>query len=113
MRRVPGLFASAARDEKSGDVILKVVNPGNGAVDAQLQIRGAPPLAPTASASVLSSSSLNDENSLDAPTRVAPVTTRVAGAGPEFRHTFRPYSLTVLRLAPATPRAPNALRISN
>jgi len=44
------------------------------------------------------SGGLADENSLDDPKKIAPVTSSVKGVKPEFTYTFKPYSLTVLRL---------------
>jgi hypothetical protein len=39
------------------------------------------------------------ENSLDEPTRIAPVPQKLAFPANEFAYTFAPNSLTVLRLA--------------
>jgi alpha-N-arabinofuranosidase len=40
-----GLFASASRDEASGDVIVKIVNPGPAARDVRLSLTGVTPAA--------------------------------------------------------------------
>ena len=48
--------------------------------------------------SVLTSASTADENSLERPTKVAPVTRTVANPGPTFRHAFPANSVTVIRL---------------
>ena len=39
-----------------------------------------------------------DENTLDAPTKVAPVTKKIENAGTKFAYTFPANSLTILRL---------------
>ena len=44
---------------------------------------------------------LMDENSLDEPTKVASVSRDIDGLSTKFTYTFRPYSLTVLRLTEA------------
>ena len=54
-----------------------------------------------AAAYVLTSDAPTDENSVTNLTRVAPVRETVAISGPRFKHTFPPYSLTVLRLRTA------------
>jgi alpha-N-arabinofuranosidase len=41
---------------------------------------------------------VEDENTLDQPTKVAPVSRSVSGLGPQFTYTFAPNSLTILRL---------------
>ena len=94
----PRLYATAARDEKAGEIILKVVNATARPVDANLRLTGAANIARQASATVLTGATLADENSLNEPRKVAPVVSSVSGVGPEFRQTFRPYSLTVLRV---------------
>ena len=93
----PGFFASATRDELAGEIILKVVNTGADPVTATLEIKGVARLKSTGLA-VTISGQLAAENSLDEPRKVAPVSATVSGVGPEFRYTFKPYSLTVLRL---------------
>jgi alpha-L-arabinofuranosidase len=47
---------------------------------------------------LLTSGSLEDENSIEQPRKVAPVTRRASGLAPEFTRTFAPRSLTILRL---------------
>jgi alpha-L-arabinofuranosidase len=95
------LYASAARDEATGEIILKVVNPFGEPAAATVDLVGVQVLAP-ATMIVLGGSGPADENSLDAPLRVAPVVEKRESASGSFRHTFRPYSFTVLRQAART-----------
>jgi hypothetical protein len=53
---------------------------------------------PTATALVLASASPADQNSIDQPTKVAPVTRTLACTGSTLQHTFPANSVTVLRL---------------
>jgi alpha-L-arabinofuranosidase len=53
---------------------------------------------PKGKAIVLTSANPADENTLDEPTRVAPVQQVIENAGATFKHTFPPNSLTILRL---------------
>jgi alpha-L-arabinofuranosidase len=94
----PRFYATATRDEKTGEVILKVVNAAARPVETTLQLKGVGRIAPEASATVLTGATLADENSLAEPRKVAPVTSIVGGVGSDFRQTFKPYSLTVLRI---------------
>ena len=94
----PRLFASASRDDKTGDIILKLVNATAEPVRSLVQLKGAPRVASTATALVLSTANLKDENSLSEPKKIAPTSATVGGVGSEFPHTFQPYSLTVLKV---------------
>ena len=93
----PGFCASAVRDDQAGEVILKVVNTKAKPDGVTIRIEGANRLKSTGTAITLSGK-LADENSLDNPTRIAPVISDVDGVDTEFAYTFRPYSITVLRL---------------
>jgi alpha-L-arabinofuranosidase len=97
-RRTLAFFASASQVEPSGDIIIKVVNPTGDPAETVLQLRGLPALSPTAQATVLTSATPADENSFETPEKVAPMIEVVSGVKPEFTYTFKPYSLTVLRL---------------
>jgi alpha-N-arabinofuranosidase len=55
-------------------------------------------VSPNASAIVLASDKPEDENTLDQPLRVMPVTLTLKHAGAAFHHTFPANSVTVLRL---------------
>ncbi len=92
------ICASASRDEKSGDVIVKVVNASNKAVNTTLNLKGAGQLAALADATVLSSDSELDENTLDDPTKVAPKSEKIKVNGQTVTHSFEANSVTVLRL---------------
>ncbi len=94
----PGLYVTASRDEKSGEIILKVVNRAAQPIASNVQIEGVKQIARRGTMIVLTSDKLTDENSIAQPKKVAPVTSALRGAGASFKHTFGPYSLTVLRL---------------
>jgi alpha-L-arabinofuranosidase len=96
-RQVPALFASAVRDEKTGETILKVVNPGSDARESTIKLAGAKGVAATGQSIILSGNPA-DENLVDRPPAVVPRTGVVTGVAAEFKHTFGPHSLTVLRL---------------
>lgn len=94
----PRLFASAAYDQKSKEVILKVVNATPAAQAVDLRLAGGGKIKSKASSAVLSAASLKEENSLDLPRRVAPQTGSVNNAAAQFKHSFPAWSLTVLRV---------------
>ena len=92
------LYASASRDQKRGEVIVKVVNVSGETVSADLNCRGVARLASPATAVVLASEQPTDENSLEQPGKVGPVTKALALSGSQLQHRFPGNSLTVLRL---------------
>ena len=88
---------SATRDSKTGEIILKLVNPQPTDVTLNIKIQGVASLAPTASAITLSGSP-EDTNSINRPRNVVPVTTTVGEVTPQFSYTLPANSLVVLKL---------------
>ncbi|HEV2436757.1 MAG TPA: alpha-L-arabinofuranosidase C-terminal domain-containing protein, partial [Verrucomicrobiae bacterium] len=72
------LYASATRDDKNGDVILKVVNAAGVPVRTTIDLPGATSLTGSGEAMVLTASSPWEENSLEDPTNVSPRTEAVS-----------------------------------
>jgi alpha-L-arabinofuranosidase len=89
------LHVSATRAGE--EVILKVVNLAPVALESQIGLDGAGNVAAKATAYVLTAADAAAENTLEQPTKVAPVRQQVAVAA-SFRHAFPAYSLTVLRV---------------
>jgi len=96
--QVQRLYASAVRDEKAGEVILKVVNPGDDPSITGIRLSGVAGVAPEIKAIVLTGAGLGAENSLEHPLAVAPVESTFNVAGPRFDHGFPQHSVTVLRI---------------
>jgi alpha-L-arabinofuranosidase len=96
---VKSLCASAARDGKSGDIILKVVNTASEPVTTQIDLKGAARLSGSGKAVVLASASPLDENTLEEPTKVSPKTEMVKSSGTTVTRTFPGNSFTVIRLS--------------
>ncbi|MCX7597978.1 MAG: alpha-L-arabinofuranosidase [Armatimonadetes bacterium] len=98
----PGpLSASATREEKTGEIILKVVNYSDREQEATIRLKGLTSVRADARAIILTASGPDAENSLDEPRRVAPVENSFRCPGPEFSYRFPSYSLSVLRLKSA------------
>lgn len=93
------LFASATRDETTGDIILKVVNGAFTPVMTDVRIDGAPVAeGPAALAVTLTSPGAMDENSLDHPTKISPKPVSITVNNGVIHHEFPANSLTVIRL---------------
>lgn len=98
---VPGissLYASAVENTASGEVILKIVNVTETDVDTAVRMLGAATILPEGSVEVLRSASLQDENSLDQPTKVAPTKQPLLSVSGSFTHVFPARSVSVLRI---------------
>jgi len=93
-----GLYATTSFDEASGQVVIKAVNPYGTAMDTTFDLSGVGTIASSATLIELTSASALDENSLDNPTYVSPVTNVISAVGTNFLLTLPANSLTVLRL---------------
>jgi alpha-L-arabinofuranosidase len=92
-------FASAVREAETGDVILKIVHPGDGFEHATIVLNGV--TAVLARQTVLSGASLADHNSFDELGKVAPQHAAVTLIGTGIGLRLQPRSLTVLRIKTA------------
>ena len=95
------LYASASWDAPTGEVILKVVNTSSSGRDVRVKLEGAGRVNRTGKAIVLANSNLKAENTLDEPTKVAPVERQFEVPADEFTYKVAPHSLTVLRVGVA------------
>lgn len=95
---IKSMYASAARDEKAGETILKIVNVAENAQTAEIKLDGVSKVSGPAKAIVLTSESSTDENTLEQPQKVVPVSQTVEVKGSSIRHSFPGNSLTVLRV---------------
>ena len=89
----------ASKDAKQGRLYLTVVNSGSSAQASRVVVRGATAMASHATVTVLTSGSVDDENSLTEPRNVYPVTRLLEISGTSFAYTFKPNSVTVFALA--------------
>jgi alpha-L-arabinofuranosidase len=96
--QVTALYSCASLDDKTGDVIVKVVNASAVPLETELDLSGAKNLTGQGSAIVLTSESPKDENTLDDPTKVSPKTEPVSFSGTSLTRAFPGNSFTVLRL---------------
>ena len=96
--KISSLYATAATDAHSGDVIVKVVNTAETPLPAEIDFSGGKNLSGSGTATVLTSNSPEDENTLAEPTKVSPRTEAVSFRGTTLTRSFPGNSLTVLRL---------------
>jgi alpha-N-arabinofuranosidase len=88
---------SATRDNETGEIILKLVNPKAPAEPLKIEIKGLNALDSKGSAITLTGN-LEDSNSITQPKKIVPVTTTVRGVKPGFTYKMPPHSIVVLKL---------------
>lgn len=92
------LYASATRDDATGEVIVKIVNGENKAEEVKLTLEGLKQKITSARAFVLTSANLKDENSLTEPKKIAPTESQLKLTGKADSYKAPANSLTVLRV---------------
>ena len=92
------LYATAGLAAGGKEIVLKVVNVSGEPQETAVDLRGAGAVRTAGKGWLLTSADAQDENSFDAPTRIAPKEIPVTGVGASFRYSFAPRSVTVLRL---------------
>ena len=99
--KMNSLFAVAGVKGDRKDVVLKVVNTSGSDSITRVKLNGVPRVSPTAEVVTLKGRP-SDENSLEAPARVAPVRKSLTLKGPSFVYTFPAHSVTVLKIGKAS-----------
>jgi alpha-N-arabinofuranosidase len=94
----PAVFATASRIDKTGQVILKVVNGSATPQSLRINLDGAGDVARDASVTVLSGQP-KDQNTVDQPTKIVPQEVDLHDAGSSFLHEFPGYSVSVLKFS--------------
>lgn len=94
----PDFAAVAGRVDKTGEIIVKVVNGAETDREIAIDLRSAGPGVHEGTAWVLTSKSQDDENTFDQPGKVSPGAAAISSASPVFTRTFPARSLTILRL---------------
>jgi alpha-L-arabinofuranosidase len=80
------------------EVILKVVNVSDQVQVTDINLRGVTKVGGKAAVTVLTSAESTDENTLDQPTKVAPVKQTIEVGGTSFQHPFPANSVSILRI---------------
>ena len=92
-----GLYTSASLDERSHELIVKVINNTPNTRPAEIKLNGIHPTG-TAKVTTLQSADLSAENSFDHPTAVAPESSALAVRSGTVAVQLRPFSVNVYRI---------------
>ncbi len=90
---------SVTDDPAKGTVDLKLVNTRSTPQPMEISLTGANRIAREATLVTLAGSNPEETNTITAPTRIVPSTTKLRGAGTHFEHTVPPYSVQVIELS--------------
>ncbi len=95
-KSVPSLFYCASKDAKS--VYLKVVNALGTVQPVEINLTGIAKVKSEGTLVVIKGSKPEDTNSITEPTKIVPVTSKLKGAGLNFKQKLAPYSVNILKL---------------
>ncbi|HEY8958266.1 alpha-L-arabinofuranosidase C-terminal domain-containing protein [Chitinophaga sp.] len=99
-REPQSLFSIAGKDEKTGDIILKIVNAGNTPVKADINLNGTA-VNPVAEVITLTAGNPDAENSFAAPEAYTPHSSTIHNAAAQFSWEVPAMSVNIIRLKPA------------
>ena len=93
-----GLYATAAKDANTKQVIIKIVNTTSTPQYIELALEGVSDLDPQGTLTVLKSDDLAQVNSFASPAQISPAENTIDIAGDQVAVTVDPYSLSVLKV---------------
>lgn len=93
-----GLFATAAIDKGTNELIIKLVNTSDAAATRTVNLQGVKKLDKKAKLTVLKSDDINAVNSLDQPKALSPSDNEMDVSGKKLTLTAAPRSFTVVRV---------------
>jgi alpha-N-arabinofuranosidase len=92
------VLVSATRDSRSGMIYAKLVNPGDSQASVRIDLTGVKSLSASATAITLAGDA-QATNTIDAPDKVVPVTSTIAGVKSGFTYTLPARGIVVLELS--------------
>ena len=93
-----GLYATAALDEESDEIILKLVNTTPDHKSDRIVLQTSGKVAPKANMTVLKSDDPGSYNTIEIPEAILPVRQEFALKDKKFDLSLAPYSVTVMRI---------------
>jgi alpha-L-arabinofuranosidase len=94
----PSIYATAGISKNRDELILKIVNPFPEKKQCNIELLESPELLSDGRAIILTSGSLDDENTFAEPEKISPQEITLKGVGKTFAYPCPPNSLSILRL---------------
>ncbi|MCF7974422.1 MAG: hypothetical protein K9N55_11445 [Phycisphaerae bacterium] len=91
-------FATAGRDEATGDILVRAVNYAEAPFTGMIDLKGLGSVQPDADVTVFTSHDIAVNNSLENPMQIVPKTRVMPVSGAQFEHRFPGYSFTLIRV---------------
>ncbi|HKZ67765.1 MAG TPA: alpha-L-arabinofuranosidase C-terminal domain-containing protein, partial [Chitinophagaceae bacterium] len=92
------LYASAVIDKNTNEVIIKIVNNAPEAANVSFLVEGVKKLASEGILTILTSESIEQVNSIDAPLTISPVAQPLKIKGKKIDISLKPYSFSVIKV---------------
>jgi alpha-L-arabinofuranosidase len=99
LEKTNSMFASAVKDEATGEVVIKIINASPKPCKASLKITGGKTGSGQVTVTVLGSRNLADENAVGQPLTIFPKAHQEKITGNTLNWLFHPSSFTVLRIS--------------
>ncbi len=93
-----GLFASAALDNRTNEIILKIVNTTDKIQSNSIDLKTSKKILPKARLTVLKNATLDGLNTIENPEAIKPVDQEIGLKGRKVELSVAPYSFSVLRI---------------
>ena len=93
-----GLYATAALDKKSDEIILKLVNISDKIQNNSIILQTSKKVLPKVSLTTLKNESLDGMNTIENPAAIKPVSQEITLRGKKIELSVAPYSFTVIRI---------------
>jgi alpha-N-arabinofuranosidase len=93
-----GLYASAAFDKATGEIILKIVNASDKVLSESIEIQTSKKLASSGKMTILESNNPDETNTIDKPKNVVPQEKQINIKGKKLDLKLDPFSFTVIRI---------------
>jgi alpha-L-arabinofuranosidase len=93
-----GIYATAAIDKKSDEIILKVVNTSDKEQNNIIVLQTSRKILPEASLTTLKNESLDGMNTIENPAAIKPVSQEITLKGKKVELSVAPYSFSVIRI---------------
>lgn len=93
-----GIYASAVTDSQTGELIIKIINPGKEAVSRDIQIKGNTKAAATAQLILLQNNNPGAVNTFSDAVNVSPETSALAVKNNKVSLELKPYSFNLIRV---------------